>query len=438
MSSSRKLYSLFLLAFTPLATPAQSAKPNIIYIMTDDMGYGDLSGYGQQVFTTPNLDQLAAQGTKFTNAYAAAALCTPTRTAFYTGRWAQRTPVGLMEPLIPRKRDSAYGLTLDYPSVSTLMKNAGYETVLIGKWHLGWLPQHSPLRNGFDYFFGIRSGAADYFSHKNDARQQDLYEMDSLIDVKGYLTELFTDRAVAFLNQPHSKPFFLVLTYNAPHWPWQGPNDKPYPDSVDYRDGGSKETYAAMMKSLDAGIGNVMNTIDKNGLASNTLVIFTNDNGGEVPYPDNGIFSGVKNTLREGGIRVPAFVRWPGKIQAGVITDEAVITMDWTATILAAGQAKPSPGFDLDGIDLLPLLTKKKQIGDRTFYWRSSNQRSHQQAIREGHWKYLKDEKGEYLFDLSKDEREQNDLKEIKPETFMRLRTKWAAWNAMMLPPVPL
>jgi arylsulfatase A-like enzyme len=147
-------FLLFL--FQLLVAFAQAQRPNIIYIMSDDMGYGDLSCYGQKKFSTPNLDRLASQGMKFTQAYAAGALCTPTRASFFTGRYPQRTPVGLMEPLIPRKRDSVYGLSADYPSIATLMKQAGYETVLIGKWHLGWLAQHSPLKNGFDYFFGIQ------------------------------------------------------------------------------------------------------------------------------------------------------------------------------------------------------------------------------------------------------------------------------------------
>ena len=162
-------------------TKSQFQRPNIIYIMTDDMGYGDLSGYGRKDYKTPNLDKLASQGMKFVNAYSAGPLCTPTRTAFMTGRYPARTPVGLMEPLTTSKRDSAYGLTADYPSIASLMKAGGYETALIGKWHLGVLPKHSPIKNGYDYFFGIHSGAADYISHKGDSRKLDLYENDVLV-----------------------------------------------------------------------------------------------------------------------------------------------------------------------------------------------------------------------------------------------------------------
>jgi arylsulfatase A-like enzyme len=404
--------------------------------MTDDMGYGDLSGYGRKEYKTPNLDKLATQGIKFTNAYAAAPLCTPSRTAFMTGRYPARTPVGLMEPLTSSKKDSAFGLTTEYPSIATLMKTGGYETALIGKWHLGVLPQHSPVKNGFDYFFGIRSGSADYISHKGDARTHDLYENDKLVYPEGYLTDLFTQKVVGFIKQKHDKPFFLTVTYNAPHWPWQGPDDKPYEDSASFRNGGSPKIYAAMMKSLDDGIDSIMKTLDAENLSNQTIVIFTNDNGGE-RYSDNGGLTNSKGTLWEGGIRVPAFVRWPGKIKAGTITEQAVVTMDWSATILSAGGVKPDAGFPLDGIDLMPILTGKKKNIERVFYWRAT-QRVKQKAIRSGRWKYLQDEKGEYLFDLVSDQAEQHDLKTSQPAIFDQLKKKYADWEKTILKPIPL
>ena len=185
-----------------------SQRPNIIYIMTDDMGYGDLSGYGRKDYSTPNIDKLASQGIKFVNAYSAGPLCTPTRTAFMTGRYPAKTPVGLLEPLTGNKNDTAFGLTSKYPSIATLMKAAGYQTVLIGKWHLGSLSQHSPAKNGFDYFFGFHSGANDYISHKGDKGKHDLYDNDALVYPKGYLTDLFAQKAVEFIKQKHYKPFF--------------------------------------------------------------------------------------------------------------------------------------------------------------------------------------------------------------------------------------
>jgi arylsulfatase A-like enzyme len=381
-----------LILLLPFYAAAQIQRPNIIYIMTDDMGYGDLSGYGQKNYTTPNLDKLASQEIKFINAYAAGPLCTPTRTAFMTGRHPAKTPVGLMEPLTPTKRDSAFGLTTEYPSIATLLKAGGYETALIGKWHLGFLPQHSPVKNGFDYFFGIHSGAADYISHKSDGHKHDLYENDHLVYPEGYLTNLFSQKAITFIRQKHNRPFFVTITFTAPHWPWQGPGDIAYADTVNFRNGGSPEIYAAMMKSLDDAVGNIMKTLDDEHLSKQTIVIFTNDNRGE-RYSDNGGLANAKATLWEGGIRVPAFVRWPGKIKAGIITQQAAITMDWTATILSAAGAKAAINFPLDGIDLLPILTGRKKNIERTFYWRTF-QRNKQKAIRAGVWKYLQDEKG--------------------------------------------
>jgi arylsulfatase A-like enzyme len=415
-------------------TPSQAQQPNIIYIMTDDMGYADLSSYGRKEYTTPNIDKLAAQGIRFINAYAAAAVCTPTRTAFMTGRYPARTPVGLMEPLIRGKMDSI-GLTADYPSIGTLLRKAGYETALIGKWHLGFIPLCSPNQNGFDYFFGIHSGAADYISHKNDIRIHDLYENDKPVYPKGYLTDLIADKAISFLNRPHKKPFFLSIQFNAPHWPWQGPGAGAVPDSVNYRSGGSPVVFAEMMKSLDNAIGNIMSTLDKSPFR-NTIVIFTNDNGGE-RYSDNGGLAYSKSYLWEGGIKVPAFVRWTGKIKPGSVTSQVAVTMDWTATILAAADAKPHSSFPLDAIDLMPVMQAKTQKNiERTLYWRSFQHRR-QKAIRSGDWKYIQDEKGEFLFNIATDMYEKNNLKDAHQDVFNKLKEQLANWETTVLKPIP-
>jgi arylsulfatase A-like enzyme len=434
MSKTKILVAFIFILF--VFSEVRSQRPNIIYIMSDDMGYGDLSSYGRKDYTTPNLDKLASQGIKFINAYSAAPLCTPTRAAFITGRYPAKTPVGLIEPLTASKKDSAFGLTSKYPSIATLIKAGGYETALIGKWHLGCLPQHSPVKNGFDYFFGIHSGAADYISHKGNGKVHDLYENDSPVYSEGYLTDLFGEKAISFIRQKHNRPFFLVLNFNAPHWPWQGPEDKPYDDTVDFRSGGSATVYAAMVKSMDENIGKVIKTLDDLGLSSQTLVIFTNDNGGE-RYSDNGGLSKAKASLWEGGIRVPAFVRWTGKIAAGTTTQQIAVTMDWTATILSAADAKADNNFPLDGVDLMPVLTGEKKSIDRTIYWRTF-QRGNQKAIRMGEWKYLQDEKEEYLFNLNTDKGEKNNLKEKQPALFMKLKKAYADWEKTVLEPVPL
>lgn len=414
--------------------PSVSQRPNIVYIMTDDMGYGDLGGYGQKDRLTPNIDTLAAQGIKFTNAYSAGALCTPTRTAFMTGRYPARTPVGLKEPLTPN--DSAFGLSASYPSVATLMKESGYETALIGKWHLGFVAPHLPPQNGFDYFFGFHSGAADYISHKGDGRKNDLFENDKPVTREGYLTDIFSQEAISFLHRPHTKPFLLLLHYNAPHWPWQGPADKALADTTDYRAGGSKAIYAAMIKSMDDGVGAVMKALEASNLHRNTIVIFTNDNGGE-RYSEHGGLAKSKGTLWEGGIRVPAIVRWPGKIKAGIVLDQPIITMDWTATILAAAGAKTNSDFPPDGIDLMPLFTGKENSMERSFFWRNF-QRNKQKALREGKWKYLQDGQQEYIFDVVADPGETNNLAEKNTEKLAALKKKYSEWEKTVLPPLPL
>lgn len=431
-------YSILFFLSAILSAQAQNSntqKPNIIFILTDDMGYGDLSGYGRKDYQTPNIDKLATQGMKFVNAYSGAAVCTPTRACFMTGLYPARVPIGLFEPLIPQKRDSAYGLTTEVPSIATRMREVGYTTALIGKWHLGFQPKHYPLKNGFDYFFGMLSGATDYISHTSDVGAPDLHEMDSLVQRKGYLTDLLAEKAISYLERKHNKPFFLALTFNAPHWPWQKRGDVAYPDTVPLRVGGSPETYVAMMTTLDEAVGRIMASLDAQGLANNTLVIFTNDNGGE-RFSESAGLSKSKLTLWEGGIRVPAFVRWPGKIKAGTSTPQVAVTMDWTATILAAGNYKIN-GSKLDGIDLMPVLTGKSKEIERTLYWRLA-QRNNQKAMRSGNWKYVQDDKGEYLFDLSKDQGEKLNLSSKNPEVFARLKQQYATWEAQMLPPIPL
>jgi arylsulfatase A-like enzyme len=427
---------LFFTAFVLPITLLAQQRPNIIYIMSDDMGYGDLSSYGNQEYSTPNLDKLASQGMKFVNAYAAAPLCTPTRVGLMTGRYPARTPVGLIEPLTSSPSDSEYGLTNQIPSLGALVRTASYKTALIGKWHLGMKPEHSPTKNGFDYFFGLHTGAADYVSHIGDADTHDLWENDSLVYPPGYLTDLISEKAISYISASHDKPFFLVINFNAPHWPWQAPGDPGYPDSLNWRQGGSKETYKAMVKRLDEKVGEIMAAVDQH-IPSNTIVIFTNDNGGERPFPNNGGLSKAKGTLWEGGIRVPAFVRWPGKIKPAQVTNQVAITMDWSATILTLAGARVPKNIQLDGIDLMPVLTNKTKMIERTLYWRTF-QRTQHKAMRMGDWKFLQDENGEYLFNLKSDQAEKNNLREQNPAVFSKLKEKYAAWEKSVLEPLPL
>jgi arylsulfatase A-like enzyme len=419
-------------------TAPPSKRPNVLYIMADDLGWGDLSCYGRPDYRTPNLDRLASEGMRFTHAYSAAPVCTPTRCAFVTGRYPARTPVGLEEPLAWRKqlveRGQDVGLAPEHPTVASLLKAAGYNTALVGKWHLGYLPKYSPVKSGFEEFFGIMSGGADYFTHKDANGEGDLFEMEVPVERVGYITDLITERAVDFLRRRRAAPFFLSLNYTAPHWPWEGPNDEAVSRALarglgGFLSGGSLKVYAEMMKSMDEGVGRVLRALEESGHARTTLVVFTSDNGGE-RFSYNWPFTGKKLDLFEGGIRVPAMLRWPGRIPPGRTTEQVAVTMDWTATILSAAGASAHPDYPLDGVDLLPVARGARAAFERTLFWRNSAQG----AARSGRWKYLKvDDKTERLFDLMTDEREQADSRAARPEIFERLRAEYLKWDAQVL-----
>ena len=409
------------------AGAAPTVRPNVLFILADDLGYGDLSCYGRPEYKTPVLDNLAKQGMKFTDNYASAPVCTPTRTAYITGRYPHRLAVGLEEPL--GDANMQLGIPPEHPTIGTLLKTVDYDTGLIGKWHLGNLPEFGPNRHGFDEFYGINGAGADYFTHKNTAGRFDLYENLEPSKDEGYLTDLFTERAIRFIVRKRSRPFFLSLQYNAPHWPWDGPNDQ----AADHNhrpmtDGGSLTTYAEMVKSMDAGIGRVLKALASSGLDRNTLVIFTSDNGGE-RYSFNWPFSFQKMNLWEGGIRVPAIARWPGIVPAGKITSQVAITMDWTATIVALAGAKADPQYALEGEDLMPVL-RGGQPHDRMVFWRLKTQ----DAGRMGKWKYLREGTNEHLFDLSVDPGEKAELKSKHPDVFEKIQAEYKKWNAQMLP----
>jgi arylsulfatase A-like enzyme len=414
------------------------SRPNIVFILADDLGWADLSCYGRPDYKTPNLDRLAAQGIRFTNAYSAAPVCTPTRVGFHTGRYPARLPVGLEEPIHERKALSpdelkAIGIPREHPTVSSLIKAAGYSTALVGKWHLGYLPYFSPLRSGFDEFFGNMSGAVDHFTHRDMTGTLDLFENEVPVEKIGYMTDLLTQRAVEYISRRHTKPFYLSLHYTAPHWPWEGPNDAALSRTMKYgpvgfRAGGSLKVYAEMMKSLDTGVGRVMDTLKAAGLERNTLVIFTSDNGGE-RFSFNWPFQGQKMDLYEGGLRVPAIVRWLGVTPVGRISDQPVITMDWTATMVAAAGNKPDPSYPLDGEDLADVLRARRKHFERNFFWRTYRQG----AMRSGKWKYLRDGENESLFDLSIDEREQANFAGAEPQKLDELRRRFVDWESQVV-----
>lgn len=386
---------------------AKDDPPNILFILADDLGYADLSCYGQRRFATRRLDELAAGGVRLTQGYSNSPVCSATRVALITGRYQYRTPAGLEEPIDSGRPQ--IGLDPALPTLPSVLKKQGYRTSLIGKWHMGDPPRFGPLRSGYDYFFGIYGGGVDYFKHR-------LFENETEAKEEGYLTDILADKAIAEIARA-KKPFFLSLHFTAPHWPWEGPDDADMAQAIrnpTHWDGGDLDTYARMVESLDHNVGRVLDV-----LPDNTIVVFTSDNGGE-RFSDNWPFIGGKTELLEGGIRVPLIVRWPGRIPAGTTSEQVMVSMDFAPTLAAM----PS-----DGENLMDVL-RGAPVRRRKLYWRY---KAHDQAaVRDGDWKYLRLKGREYLFNLARDQRERADLKAREPERFQALKADYAAWNATM------
>jgi arylsulfatase A-like enzyme len=414
-------------------------RPSFVFILADDLGYSDLGCYGGRTPCSPELDLLAAQGLRFTDGYSNSPVCSPTRFALITGRWQYRLRAGNDEPIASRHRGNpVLGLPPDHPTLPSLLRDAGYTTALVGKWHLGFLPHFGPLKSGYGEFFGPMSGGVDYFTHRDSAGQHDLFEGEAESHRPGYLTDLISDGAVAFLERQRRRetPFLLSVHYTAPHWPWETRADEAVARSIErisHTDGGSVPTYLTMVRQMDEGIGRILRALDATGAAEGTLVIFTSDNGGE-RFSDTWPMVGKKMDLLEGGIRVPYIVRWPGRIKPGGVTAQPALTMDWTATMLAAAGVAAHPDYPLDGVSLLPVLDDPGATIARDLYWRMKFR--NQKALRSGDWKYLALDGDEFLFDLSKDQRERANLTRRHPERLAELRARYAAWEAT-LPPIP-
>jgi arylsulfatase A-like enzyme len=412
-----------------------ASAPNIIFILADDLGYADPSCYGRPDISTPNIDGLAARGVRFLQAYANSAVCSATRTALITGRYQYRLPVGLEEPLAGRD----VGLPPGHPTLASLLKKAGYSTILIGKWHLGQLPKFGPLQSGYDHFYGFRGGALDYYAHGDPSG--DLWDDDVKVHQMGYLTDLLGSRAVDVVNgfAKTGRPFLMSLHFNAPHWPWEAPGDQAESDRLsktgglsDY-DGGTQKTYRRMIQEMDLQIGRVLEALQSNGLAENTIVIFTSDNGGE-RFADTWPFTGRKTELLEGGLRIPAILSWPARIAQGRTTDQVAISMDWMPTLLAAAGSQPDPAFPPDGINLLPILTQNATLMERKLFWRYKANAQH--AARDGDFKYLKILDNTFLFNVVDDPMERANLKKRRSDIYDRIVAEWNAWNATMLPEI--
>ena len=412
---------------------------NFVFILADDLGYADLGCYGGRAPVSPNLDRLATRGLRFTQGYSNSPVCSPTRFALITGRYQYQLRGAAEEPLTGRFRGSAeVGLPPAHPTLASRLREAGYRTALIGKWHLGYPPHFGPLKSGYDEHFGPLSGGVDYFTHTDTLGAHDLYENGEEVFREGYLTDLLSDRAVEFVRRRTAdrQPFLLSLHYTAPHWPWETREDAGIaPELVGriyHLDGGSIHIYQRMIHHMDEGIGRVAAALEEGGLADDTLIVFTSDNGGE-RFSDNWPLVGGKMDLTEGGIRVPYVVHWPRAVPPGGVSDQLAITMDWTATFLDLAGVPADPGHPLDGISLVPVLRDPAARIDRALYWRMKYR--NQRAMRAGRWKYLAIEEHEYLFDVVADERERANLAKRDPGRLATMRERYEAWNATMKPP---
>lgn len=422
-------------------------RPNIVFIVADDLGYADLGCYGGRDASfgpvSPVLDGLAARGLKLTQGYSNSPVCSPTRFALMTGRYQYRLRGAAEEPINSKSRGSTtLGLPPEHPTLPSLLRDAGYRTALMGKWHLGYPPAFGPLRSGYDEFFGPMSGGVDYFTHCSSTGQHDLYLGEAEQQEGGYLTDLITDHGLDFVRRMaggarSGTPFFLSLHYTAPHWPWETRDDEALAQEVKgnlfHLHGGNIDTYRRMIHHMDEGIGRLMDLLRAEGLERDTLVVFTSDNGGE-RFSDNWPLVGGKMDLTEGGIRVPWIAHWPAVIAPGSTSTQTCMTMDWSATMLDAAGAPAAASHPLDGRSLMPLLRDATWRNDQPLFWRMNHRG--QRAMRHGPWKYLRVDGHDYLFNLEGDERERANLAPIAPERLAAMVQAWEAWEATM-PPIP-
>ena len=430
-------------------------KPNIIFIVADDLGYADLGCYGGRGFdgtgkdsVSPELDKLAANGMLFTDGYANSPVCSPTRFALMTARYQYRLRGAAEEPIASKARGShTLGLPPEHPTLPSMLRDVGYSTALMGKWHLGFAPVFGPLKSGYEEFFGPMAGGVDYFTHCDSRGEHDLWqsEKDSVNKCfeTAYLTDLITERALDYLGRAYlgradaSKPFFISLHYTAPHWPWETRDDaalaEEVKDNIFHLHGGNIYSYRRMIHHMDEGIGRIVRLLKERGELDNTLIVFTSDNGGE-RFSDNWPLVGGKMDLTEGGIRVPYIAHWPAVIKAGQVSKQQCLTMDWSATLLEAASTKASEGYPLDGQSLLGLLANGQNTFERPMFWRMNHRT--QRAMRLGDYKYLRVDGHDYLFDLTLDARERANLGKHQPERLTAMRDAWEAWNATM-PAIP-
>jgi arylsulfatase A-like enzyme len=428
---------------------AQRRPPNIVLIVSDDMGYGDIGIHGSKDIPTPNIDALARGGVRFTDAYVTGPYCSPTRAGLLTGRYPQRFGHEFNIDFSPAHQDA--GLPLGETTLANRLKAAGYRTAIFGKWHLGAAEKHHPLSRGFDEFFGFLGGQHSYVDPQLSG-QNPLLDGRRPVQETSYLTDALTERAVDFIKRHRAQPFFLYLAFNAVHTPMQAPEKylSRFPNIADSQ----RRTYAAMLAAMDDGIGRTLEAIRGEGLEENTLVIFFNDNGGPtmpgttINGASNGPLRGSKRQTWEGGIRVASAFRWKGRLPENRVDHRPIIQLDVFPTALAAAGVPIQRQWGLDGVNLLPYLTGQRSgPPHEALYWRLGQN----MAIRKGDWKLVKtsdrplenvaatafvDLTGAGLYNLAEDIGETTDVAGQYPERAKELAAAWQQWNAKLIKPL--
>lgn len=411
----------------------RNGSPNIVLIVIDDIGYGDLGCYGNTIIPTPNIDKLAAEGMIMTDFHTNGAVCSPTRAALLSGQYQQRSGV---ESAIGFTKE--IGMPLEKTTIGEAFKNAGYKTGVFGKWHVGHVDYFGPNDQGFDETW-VSNNSPDYHTHVSRVGELDWYHQQKLDEEPGYLTDLITQHTIDFIKDNQEHPFFAFVSHVACHFPFQGPNDPPHrtlgkiwhdqkygplPKS-EY-----KRAYRDMLMAVDESVGKMVATLEELGIRKNTLIFITSDNGAYSWVGSNGPYRGQKGDLHEGGHRVPGIVNWLGHVKAGSQSDATILTMDLLPTLLTIADISTAD-ITTDGMDVSRVWLEGKSINNRMLFWRFNNfyteKKAH--AVRHGRWKYIKNEEGVFLYNLKKDQEEKHNLAERKPRKVKKFEQAFVDWE---------
>lgn len=416
------------------AETTATKRPNILLLFVDDLGWGELGAHGGKDVPTPHIDSIARDGARFTNGYVSCPVCSPTRAGLLTGRYQQRFGHEFNAGNA-KEAPAHFGLPLDQKTAGDQLRAAGYATGWIGKSHLGYQPEFNPTRRGFDEFYGFLAGARPYLPDNSANNPAPILRgTERAQEDFDYTTFAFAREAASFIDRHKDQPFFLYLAFNAVHGPLQAPET--HRARFAHIEDPKRRTFCAMLSALDDAVGQVLESLAKNGLAENTLIFFISDNGGPTPRTSasNGPLRATKSTVYEGGIRVPFFLKWPAHIAPGTVCDTPVIALDMLPTALAAAGA-PTNDPLLEGRDLVAYLKgNQDQPLHEALFWRYGEQR----AVRKGDWKLLVSKTGDStpeLYNLRDDLGEKKNLATSEPTRVAELQALYDAWNAKNIPP---